>query len=134
LQSNTLHCFYCISVFKFMSFVDKSAKKTAPSQQNLWENFLSEAAMGTSFRDSHVLLLGPRNTGKRSLINSIFQNVIGTNLSLSQNPSDFNLQANPQTIIKLAPKVSLQLSNIHTSKSKILMILKMVTAFLLSLL
>jgi len=60
-----------------MSIVDKSAKKTAPAQQNLWENFLSEAAMGTSFRDSHVLLLGPRNTGKRSLINSIFQNVIG---------------------------------------------------------
>ena len=110
-----------------MSIVDKSAKKTAPSQQNLWETFLSEAAMGTSFRDSHVLLLGPRNTGKRSLINSIFQNVIGTNRSLSPHISlTFNLQANLQTIIKSEPKDSLQPSNTHTFKSKILMILKMV--------
>jgi len=60
-----------------MSVIDRNTKKSVVAQYNIWETFLSEASMGNSFRDSHVLLVGPRNTGKRSLINSVFQNVIG---------------------------------------------------------
>jgi len=60
-----------------MSVLDRNSKKSIAGQTNTWETFLSEA-IESPFRDSHLLLVGPRNTGKRSIVNSVFQNVIGT--------------------------------------------------------
>jgi hypothetical protein len=54
--------------------MDRNSK--SKDQQSLWETFLKEAYLDDQFQDSHLVLVGPKNAGKRSLINTILNNII----------------------------------------------------------
>jgi ABC-type molybdenum transport system ATPase subunit/photorepair protein PhrA len=54
-------------------------------KNNLWQSILNEVAQKDEMRESHLLVLGDRGSGKRSMISTINKHCVKSKNKLSLN-------------------------------------------------
>ncbi len=51
----------------------KDQKTDQSKQENIWNKILEESRTSNRFSNKNLLILGEKNSGKRSLLNSLFE-------------------------------------------------------------
>lgn len=51
--------------------MSKEKGKDGANQKKLWDSILEESKIGNSYRNSNLVILGNKNAGKRTFVNSL---------------------------------------------------------------